>query len=68
MSTVTSLLDFKKNPDWKGKLIIIPFGENFLLGAASNISLLSPSGEILQKFPLPKKWINQPYKIMYFMD
>lgn len=68
MSGVESLLDFKKNPDWKKKLIINPFGEQFLLGSASDIYLLSPSGEILKKFPLPNKWIGKSYKLMYFMN
>jgi hypothetical protein len=68
MSTVTSLLDFTKNPDWKRKLDILPFGDYFLLGTANNILLLSSTGEELKNYPLPKKWINQQYRMMYFMQ
>ena len=66
MSTVTSLLDFDQNPDWKRKLTITPFGEHFVLGSRTQIILLSPTGEVLQRYPLPEKWIGQQYKIMIF--
>lgn len=66
MSTVTSLLDFDQNPLWRHRLVIVPFGENFLLGSMSQIILMSQSGEILQRYPLPEKWLSRNYKLMYF--
>ena len=68
MSDVTTLLDFAENPDWKRKLKIVPFGDRLLLGSVDAIVLLSQMGEITQEFPLPEKWKNQDYQLMYFME
>lgn len=68
MSDVTTLLDFAENPKWKRMLKIVPFGDRLLLGSVDAIVLLSLLGEITQEFPLPEKWKNQDYQLMYFME
>ena len=62
-----SLLDFAAHPEWAGqKLLVMPFGENLLLGRSDELILLSPDGEILASYPLPAAWVDQDYNIVSF--
>ncbi len=63
MSTGRSLLD----ADWIGKkLMIVPFGESFLLGRSEEVILLSPTGAIVKRYALPEEWKNRDYKLVWF--
>lgn len=67
MDTVRSLLDFEKFPELKQeKLIIVPFGDFLLLDTKYQIILLSPSGVIEERFPLPEDLIDQKYKVIEY--
>ena len=67
MSTGQSLIDSLNNPDWRGKkLLVVPFGDNLLLGRSDEVILLSPTGAILRRFNLPEEWLNQDYRLMIF--
>ncbi len=67
MSTGRSLFDTDEKQDWIGKkLLIVPFGDNILLGRSDEIILLSPGGTILKRYPLPEAWRNQDYQIVRF--
>lgn len=43
------------------KLIIVPFGKNFLFGTNSRVFVVSPTGKIVKKYNLPLTWHNQNY-------
>ena len=69
MSTVSSLLDFEKYPELKrGKLIIVPFGDFILLNTPYQIILLSPSGEIVERYPMPEDLVDQEYRVMIYRN
>ena len=66
MITLNPLIDFRQDVENFGKLIIIPFGDSFLIGTADTVELLSSNGEIINKYPLPMEWVNQQYNLMYY--
>jgi hypothetical protein len=66
MTTLKSLLDFQMHPEWKMKLVILPFGEKFLMGASRFLYLISMNGSEIQEFPLPEKWLKKEYHLMYY--
>lgn len=43
------------------KLIIVPFGGNFLFGTNSRVFIVSPAGKIVKKYNLPLTWHNENY-------
>jgi hypothetical protein len=68
MSAVKSLIDYESDPELRsGKFYVVPHGESFLLGTANQILIMSPTGKILKKYPLPEKWIDRRYAIMYYI-
>ncbi len=46
------------------RLIIVPFGENFLFGTNSRVFIVTPTGKIIKKYNLPPAWHNENYVLL----
>lgn len=46
------------------RLIIVPFGENFLFGTNSRVFIVTPTGKIVKKYNLPLAWHNENYVLL----
>ena len=67
MATGRSLIDLDNNRDWiRNNLLVVPFGDNILLGRSNEIVLLSPTGIIIKRYALPEIWADQDYQIVRF--
>ena len=66
---MTSLLDFDSNPELRygNQLVIVPFGEYFLLDLGERVVRLSQSGEVLDAYELPDKWRDKDYRVMLYV-
>ncbi|GEM_PF-4903415 len=59
----------KKDEGTRGLSLVLPFGKYFIVGADSQVFLLSPNGDLLREYPLPSDLIGKKYTIVaYFGD
>ena len=52
----------------KGKLLIVPFGNYFLLGTDNEVILMDLDGNIVNIYPLPGNWRNKIYQLMIYRN
>ena len=68
MLTLEPVIDLNNHtviPD-RGRRDIRPYGDSFLIGTFDVVHVVSTEGKIVATYPLPPKWINQQYNLMYY--
>jgi hypothetical protein len=50
----------------QGKVVVVPFGDAFLLNTADKILQLSQAGEVLKTYAVPQMWIERDYQVMQY--
>lgn len=68
-TTLESLIHFSA-PEIpkKGKLMVVPFGDYFLLGTIDSVILLGSDGAILKTYSLPEEWVDKRYQLMIYRN
>ena len=67
LSPVVDLHELLKG-ERTSKILIVPFGERFIVGTQSKVLLLSQDGHILKEYPLPPDLIGKNYAIVEYLE
>jgi hypothetical protein len=70
MSTLKPVIDpedlLKDEPQSDRTFMIVPFGNNFLIGTHSRVLVISPSGAVIKTYDLPKEWVGRNYLLLEY--
>lgn len=63
---LSPVIDIEKfvPPKPEDRIHISPYGSNWLIGTDNEVFLVSSSGKVIKKFPLPADFVSQEYQIV----
>jgi hypothetical protein len=66
LADLSPVIDIEKfvPPKPEDRIHISPYGSNWLIGTDDEIFLVSSSGKVIKKFPLPADFVGQEYQIV----
>jgi hypothetical protein len=68
MSTLKPVVnsdDLLKNES-NGTFMVSPFGDNFLIGMNAHVLVVSPNGQVINTYNLPKEWVGRDYLLLEY--